>query len=711
MIQRWIGTRWGLPVIVFLIALLLRGLYLGEIQELPDFESPLVDAGYHDFWAWGIASGDWAPPAGMADPNISTTPYFRPPLPAYWLAAIYALFGHDYLAARIVQILLGSLSCVLVYFLGKRLFDRTAAGFAGILMATYWIFIYFDTEFREVTLLVFLYPGALLALLAYRDRPGYRPAIASGLLLGLAILAKPNTILFVPIAVSWMIGVTWTQGSRRQHLFYALATLLVAALCIVPVTIRNVVRGGDAVLVSSNGGINLYIGNNPAATGLSVSLPGSLPPFETAFDYPWIVAHVERAENRPLKRSEVSSYFADLALDYIWENPGRVATLCSKKAIAFWSAAEIISEKDLVMSRAESRVLTLIPLNFAAAFASALTGLILTILAFFADRRRQQQSCPPSPDKQGILLVLLLVGIYFLSFIPFFMTARFRVPIIPFMLLFSAYGLRCLIHYVSRRKIVVVALCVGGMALLYGLDHIDLHIYEYNGAKGALDRGVIYFRKGQLVEAEEYFRKALEWDPLYAEAHNNLSSIYIQQKRFNEAVGALEKAVELKPGDFRQHYNLAMAFMETGDIEKAMDSFDRALQLKPHDAELPHNIAQQLLCRFQHPAAARRFLERSITIDPKNAANHFRVGLTLLSPAINDLDGAISSFKRALELSSENAIVHNALGYALMKKHRRAEAIRHFERAIDIDPNNANAHRNLEGARREANQIQNQNNR
>lgn len=57
------------------------------------------------------------------------------PLYAYFLGGIYSIFGHDWLLVRLVQIVVGSASCVLVYIVGKRFFRAGVGRLAGIIAA------------------------------------------------------------------------------------------------------------------------------------------------------------------------------------------------------------------------------------------------------------------------------------------------------------------------------------------------------------------------------------------------------------------------------------------------------------------------------------------------------------------------------------------------------------------------------------------------
>ncbi|MFH0982041.1 MAG: hypothetical protein V2A79_10925, partial [Planctomycetota bacterium] len=117
-----------------------RGLYLGEIADYPDFSSPGVDAGTHQYWARGLATGDWTPPDGRPDPHIPSTPFFRPPGYPYFLALVYSLAGSGPVTPRLVQMGLGLLNCVLAFVMGRKWHGGAVGLFWAGFMAFYWAF-------------------------------------------------------------------------------------------------------------------------------------------------------------------------------------------------------------------------------------------------------------------------------------------------------------------------------------------------------------------------------------------------------------------------------------------------------------------------------------------------------------------------------------------------------------------------------------------
>jgi predicted membrane-bound mannosyltransferase len=108
---------------IVLLAFALRLTYVLQLRSSPLFEHPQMDELYHDQWAQAIAAGE----------TFNQGPYFRAPLYPAFLGAVYAVFGHDYLAARVIQALLGSLSCGLLFLVGRLVFSRVIGAVAGVI--------------------------------------------------------------------------------------------------------------------------------------------------------------------------------------------------------------------------------------------------------------------------------------------------------------------------------------------------------------------------------------------------------------------------------------------------------------------------------------------------------------------------------------------------------------------------------------------------
>ena len=315
---------------ILVLGLIVRGLYLCENMSKPDFTAPAVDAGFHNYWARGLAFGDWTPPNNDPDPLIRSTPYLRPPGYPYFLAAIYKLTGTGYLAPRIVQITLGLLNCCLVFLICKRWFNLPVAIIGTIMMATSWHLIYFEQEFHAVSLFIFFLLGAIYTLNMWMEKGTAAPFWFREYCWDIRFDTPDRPALYTYRRIVAPVY-SRLKGYSRKFIPACLCMLIGCLITILPATIRNYAVGGDFVLISSNGGINLFIGNNEKANGLCSQELTGLGQFKTCYDYPAIVAEVEKTEGRKLKASEVSGFFSRKALDYMMHNPGTVAALTAKR--------------------------------------------------------------------------------------------------------------------------------------------------------------------------------------------------------------------------------------------------------------------------------------------------------------------------------------------------------------------------------------------
>lgn len=111
-----------IPLLIFTLAFTVRLVYLVQMRDNPTFSCPQMDADYHDRWARQIAAGDW----------VGREVFFRAPLYPYFLGALYAVYGPNYVQVRLVQFLLGALTCALICLIGFRAHGRAVGIAAGV---------------------------------------------------------------------------------------------------------------------------------------------------------------------------------------------------------------------------------------------------------------------------------------------------------------------------------------------------------------------------------------------------------------------------------------------------------------------------------------------------------------------------------------------------------------------------------------------------
>jgi tetratricopeptide (TPR) repeat protein len=96
-------------------------------------------------------------------------------------------------------------------------------------------------------------------------------------------------------------------------------------------------------------------------------------------------------------------------------------------------------------------------------------------------------------------------------------------------------------------------------------------------------------RKGRLDEAVQAYSEAVDLNPEFVQAWNNLGLAYQAQRRFNRARRAYGEALDLAPNLAIVHYNLGTAYEALGNYQKMIRSYQRAIELDRDLATLEHN--------------------------------------------------------------------------------------------------------------------------
>jgi 4-amino-4-deoxy-L-arabinose transferase-like glycosyltransferase len=630
---------WTWLAVILLAGLVLRGLYLRECAAKPDFARPIRDAAYHDYWARGLVTGDWTPPHNLPDPQLNRTPYFRPPGYPYFLAAIYRLFGVSPWAPRIVQLLLGVVNALLAFALGRRWFDEKTGLLFAAFMSFSWIFIYFECELLPPVLLVTftLLTMYALGLLAERDRPGI--ALAAGGVLGWYALFLPNALLFAPVAAGW---VAWRTRRVRSALAFAAGV----ALALAPATIRNYAVSREFVLISANGGINLFFGNNDQSNGVDPSGPGV--GAWSCFEYPDIVRRIEQEQGSKLSYRAADAYFVRRAWTFVKEQPARALRLTARKACLFWGPREVGNEKDDESERAHSVLLRNLPFPFPLVLAFALVGAGLLV--------GEGRGRPP-----GAALAGALIGTIFLSYLPFFVAARYRVPILPLLLLFAAHAVERFDFFVTHRQTGRLLRWLAAGAVFYAIAAADFGLYVSRTNRWHSDRGIALANGERWEDAAAEFRLAAESDPRDFMARYHLATALARLDRPEEA--AVEYAESLRwQEDFDDaHVGFGKVLAVRGRVDEAMREFSRATAINPRHAEA-------WACLGAAHAGQGRFEESA------------------------------AEYARAIEIRPGYVQAHIGMGYALLAAKKNREAAAQFAVALKISPRDTDAQAGLRQA-------------
>jgi tetratricopeptide (TPR) repeat protein len=207
---------------------------------------------------------------------------------------------------------------------------------------------------------------------------------------------------------------------------------------------------------------------------------------------------------------------------------------------------------------------------------------------------------------------------------------------------------------------------------------------------------------GDINSAVQYFRKAVEINPGYAEAHNNLGIELVHAETHHnldpslagspgEGIEHLRTALRINPDYSEAHNNLGLALAGEGRTDEAIEEYNAALRTE-RNAEAYYNLGVALSNKGFHPEAIASF-ENALKVNPSLGKAQYNLGLELT--ATGRIDQAISHYLEAARLSPGFPQIYNNLAYALMAKGRVTEAIDYYREALKADPNYLPARRNL----------------
>jgi len=681
------ALRTWLPLALILLAgLLLRIFYLAEIAERPDFTRPAADAGFHNYWARALLTGDWKLPRGEGDPRIPEVPFLRPPGYPYFLAAAYALTKGSFAGARAVQMAFGLLNALLAFLLGRALLGRAVGLVLAGFSALYWGFIYFEGELLPPVLLVAAALLLFLALHSWQIRPRLRSALLGGALLGAAVLLRGNDLVFLPFALAWIVRTGRRAGAERP-LLHAAVFLAGTAAAILPATLRNAAVSGEFCLVSCNAPITLYIANNESSDGVSSRFPdlAGLTGMSgwSWFSYDRIVEGLSRREGREMKYSDASSFFVRKAFAFAAEHPGKFLALTFRKAALFFGPAEISNNKAIQFEKRESRVLRWNP-SFPFVGSASLLGFFLLL----RDRRRGRKPDDEAPafsdeSARTLRLILLYVGVLVLSYLPFLAAARFRVPLLPLVFLPGAYAVARIVRALRAREPRRTALLLLGWGLLYVLTSFPLTPYEPDPAWGYTDRGMARVRAGDPAGAVLDFEAGLRANPGSIDARLNLARTLAQLGRGAEAIVHYREIARARPDRVDARLRLARLLLENGEGTEAARELEELAAAAPHLPEAHSELGRALLSLRKPDLAAQAF-RKALDLDPGRTAVFVNLGLAYAGQGLSR--EAIASYRDALAIDGRLAEAHFHLGNAWAEIDSLDRAQEAYEEAIRSNP-------------------------
>jgi protein O-GlcNAc transferase len=198
-------------------------------------------------------------------------------------------------------------------------------------------------------------------------------------------------------------------------------------------------------------------------------------------------------------------------------------------------------------------------------------------------------------------------------------------------------------------------------------------------------------QRGQLAEAERYYREILKLDADDFDAVHLLGVIFVQRGQFVEGEQLIARALEIDPNEPNALNNRGIALAELKRFDEAVASFDKAISQKPDYAEAfgGRGNALKALKRYDEAIAS---YDRGISLKPDYAEAFSNRGNAFQE--LKRLDEAIASYKKAVALKPDYAEAFSNWGVCLEKLKRYGEALANYDKAIALNYHYAEAFSN-----------------
>jgi len=638
-------------LIIFVVAFVVRLIYLFQIESIPLFYELAGDGRAYQEWGQRIAAGDW----------LGKGVFYQAPLYPYFLGVLQITFGHDLWLIRLTQVTLGAISCALIFLVGRKLFLKKEGIISGLILTCYAPAVFFDGLIEKSILDIFFLSVLLVLLVRSIERQHWTQWLAIGAVLGLLGLSRENALILVAVVPLW-IGLYFSTEPMFTRLRWMGLCFAGVLLVLVPVGLRNLTVGGEFKLTTSQFGANFFIGNNPSADGTYGSVRNIID--EPQLEGTDAARLAERALGRKLTPGEVSDFWFQKSWSYIQSQPVEWLRLLGMKWLMVWNAREVEDSDDYYIYQQWSWLLRFLGWinHFGILAPLAAVGLLLTLNQW-----------------RRLWLLYAMTLALAASVAVFYVFGRYRFPLIPLLVLFAGAGLAKLMDLYNgqdRRSLLgamVVLLCSGVIVNwpLYGVTG--------PGPGGYNNLANAYQKQGKVNEAIETARSAIQSQPNYGVAHYNLGNLYASQGRFDMAQRHFEEALRLYPNYADARTNLGQLLAEKGDIGAGVQQFRKAIELNPslNRAHLNLGVA---LAKQGHLEEAVRPLEEAIRLAPEAAEPRYYLGSVYA--ARGRYEEAERFFTEALRVRGDFAEAHQSLAQVLSLQGKKKEAVEHYQQAL-----------------------------
>ena len=594
---------WRDPLEAGLLAFVVRVAHAAFLSSSPFFRGPIIDAETYHQVAERLTAG-----------HAIDAPFYQPPLYPWVLSLLYRGGLGIGWGVAVAQSLMGAACCALVVVLARRVVPgddahrRRVGLVAGLAAALCGPLVLFDLEMLPPAVVNLLLVGALTLAAGAPPRPSGRD-LGAGLLLGTAATGWVPALVLAPAAVL-------VRATRRRWLV-ALLVLLGALPPLVVTMHHNAVHGSPGTLVSWNGGLNLWIGNNPDWRDTWRARPGA--------EFEPLVQQPHRAG--AITPTAQNQWFQRAAWRDVLDRPGAAIARTAEKLFYAWHGREIRRNQDFGALRSISPVLAILQWELGLFFPFGLIA-PLALLAVWRHRR-----------ERGPLVLFGTMVAYSAMMAAFFVSSRYRLPMLLLALPLAAdTGVRWWeARGAGRRELVAFAVLL--VALNVPVPFTAS--FEAGPRERALIEASAWQSQGAVAQASRIAEALIERFPNDANVQMLRARTYVSQGRCDLAVPHLEEVARLAPLATTPWIDIGNCAFQRGEAQEAERAYAHALAIDPNQGQALRGAAM-LYMRTGHAPNAIAMLQRLRESGQADEGTEFDLGRLLVQ------EGRLAEARRVL---------------------------------------------------------------
>jgi len=207
--------------------------------------------------------------------------------------------------------------------------------------------------------------------------------------------------------------------------------------------------------------------------------------------------------------------------------------------------------------------------------------------------------------------------------------------------------------------------------------------------------GTVYFQQKNYEKAMVQYEKAVSCDPQFINALLNRANTAYELKEYYKAISDLDRAISLKPDTAIIYFALGLTYTRLREFKKSLEAFEKAAQFAGSDKKqqqelaVNHAIVQYYLKRYDTAKMELQDLARLNDVEP-NIYNT----LSLIETDQGHLKEAMNYINEAIRLAPNQSYYVNNRGYIYLLQNDLAHAEADINESISRDPDNAWAYRN-----------------